>query len=78
MAVSILRQLPTTSSRWTVLRDVRKAVTAADYTPRVLGVDDWAMRRGPPLWHHSGRFGKPKQLSTLLPDREADTLRCLA
>jgi len=26
-----------------MLRDVSKAVVAADYTPRVLGVDDWAM-----------------------------------
>ena len=46
VSVAILRRLRITTSRWTVIRDLRKVCALPDYTPRVLGVDDWAIRRG--------------------------------
>ena len=45
-SVQVLQLLSVASSRWTVLREVRKATLPILTCPRVLGIDDWAIRRG--------------------------------
>lgn len=73
MAKRVLGQLHVPTSIWSILRLLRKMVIAGRPTPRILGVDDWAMRRG-------RRYGtilvdlESSLVVDLLPDRETITL----
>ena len=69
----LLKHLQVDTSLWSILRVLRKKVVPMRPTPRILGVDDWAMRRG-------RRYGtllanlESGQVVDVLPDREAETL----
>jgi transposase len=69
--VSAIVQAPT--SRDTHLRLIRQTPEPALETPRILGIDDWAKRKG----HHYGTILvdlEKRQPVDLLPDRTADLL----
>jgi transposase len=46
MGKRLLSQLRVPASIWSILRLLRKVVVPTRPTPRILGVDDWAIRRG--------------------------------
>jgi transposase len=71
--LSALERIP--GSKDTLLRLVRKLERPVSPTPRALGVDDWAKRRG----HSYGMLLvnlETHEVVDVLPDREAATLAC--
>lgn len=72
-AASFARRLMVPASRDTMLRTVRRRAVRPVEHPRVIGIDDWAFRRGQ-------RYGtlvcdlERRRVITLLPDRESCTV----
>jgi len=73
MGKRLLGLLQEPTSIWTILRLLRKAAAPAHPTPRILGVDDWAMKRG----HRYGTVLvnlETADVVDVLPGREARVL----
>ena len=72
-AASFARRLVVPASRDTLLRTVRRRATSSAERPSVIGIDDWAFRRGQ-------RYGtlvcdlERRRVVALLPDRESGTV----
>ncbi|MCJ2125547.1 ISL3 family transposase, partial [Methylobacterium sp. J-077] len=72
-AASFARRLMVPASRDTTLRTVRRRAVRPVKRPRVIGIDDWAFRRGQ-------RYGtlvcnlERRRVIALLPDRESGTV----
>jgi transposase len=72
-AQTIARRLLLPVSKDTLLRTVRRRATAASEAPRVIGIDDWAWRKG----HRYGTLIcdlERRRVIDLLPDREPATV----
>ena len=73
MSKELLGQVHIPVSMWSILRLLRKIETKERPTPRILGVDDWAIRRG----HHYGTVLvnlETSEVVDVLVGREAKTL----
>ena len=72
-ASRVLAELKIPTSRYTVIRLIRSSSLAERITPRVVGVDDWAYRKG-------NRYGtiivdlERHQVIDLLPERSSESL----
>ena len=73
MGKRLLSELRIPASIWSILRLLRKTVQPSRVTPRILGVDDWAIRRG----HRYGTLLvnlETAEVVDVLLGREAQTL----
>jgi transposase len=69
----VLKRLQANASLWSILRVLRRQVAPRRPTPRILGVDDWALRRGRQYGTLLANL-ESGQVVDVLPDREAETL----
>ena len=73
MSKQLLARVHIPVSLWSILRHLRKIIISQRPTPRILGVDDWAIRRG----HHYGTVLvnlETSEVIDVLVGRDAQTL----